>query len=250
MLMQTTVQEELQEFFGPIVGVLCFGVFAILLGYRYIVVPLFFAKKMRLRVVAKSHELPTHDTCASYYVDTDCGGASVSARVYNSVIVGKRYRVRGHRPADSSLCGELIVCGAWQPIDAVAPAPHKLPRRTYLSLLEALCCVMASDGKLSRREKAVVCDVLAKVQAPLKSEEIEAYFADFVSRVKTLGFRVILSKAVKDLTTSAEQSTSKTMILKALIAVANADDKVHERERHVMDKFWTPLEAGSASEGT
>lgn len=115
----------------------------------------------------------------------------------------------------------------------------------YLALLESLCCVMGSDGKVSRREKSVIVKALADVKAPLKSEEIEAYIADFVSRVRTVGIRSVLDDAVQGLAASATQIKNKKMFLQSLSDVAKADGEVADKERCVVDKFWTVLESAS-----
>jgi uncharacterized tellurite resistance protein B-like protein len=109
------------------------------------------------------------------------------------------------------------------------------------ALLESLCCVMASDGKVSRREKAAIVEALADAKAPLTSEEIEDSITDFVSRVRTVGFRHVLNDAVEGLADCAASFNNKKMFLQSLSNVAKADGKVTERERRVVDVFWTAL---------
>jgi len=115
-------------------------------------------------------------------------------------------------------------------------------RPGYLVLCESLCCVMASDGKVARREKAAIAKVLAEVGAPLDSDQIEAYIADFVSRVKTVGFRRILEDAVEGLAASADQIRNKRMFLQALRIVAKSDDKVDQKETRVIDMLRSALD--------
>lgn len=117
----------------------------------------------------------------------------------------------------------------------------------FLVLLESLCCVMASDGKVARREKAVIAKVLSEVGSPLDSDEIEAYISDFVSRVKKVGFRQILDEAVEGLSASAGQIKNKKMFVQALNIVAKSDGEIEQRESRVIDQCRAALKANSTS---
>ena len=112
-----------------------------------------------------------------------------------------------------------------------------------LALLEALCCVMASDGSISGREKRAISQVLFDVRAPLEPNELEQHLADFVSRVQSLGFRTVLDKAAADLRGYADQIDEKQMFLRALSSGAKADDKSDPKERRVIGRLWDALGA-------
>ena len=117
----------------------------------------------------------------------------------------------------------------------------------YPILLESLCCVMASDGKVTRRERAAIIEVLAEVGVRLTPEEIESYVADFVSRVSERGFRPILADVVKKLRASGDEIKNKRLFLRAISIVARADKQLDEVERQVVDQIWTAIESASGA---
>ena len=201
--------------------------------------------RMRVRVIRKG-KLTTKDaegfgSTTTYHVETDKGVTRTSEGEYDTLVEGKTYEVYGTK---KTFLGDLFTKGPWRPLKAqgqnIGPA---LTANASRALLEALCCVMMSDGKIAKQEKAVIVKALADVKAPLTSEEIESYIADFVLRVRTVGFRRVLNDAVERLSTSAAQIGSKRMFLQSLSNVAKADGEVADKERRVVEEFWTVLES-------
>lgn len=118
----------------------------------------------------------------------------------------------------------------------------------YPILMESLCCVMASDGRVTRRERAAILQVLADVGVRVTPKEVEEHIANFVSRVKEQGFRRVLADVVKELAAPADEIENKRLFLRAISIVARADKQLDEAERQVVDQIWTAIESASGAE--
>ena len=107
----------------------------------------------------------------------------------------------------------------------------------HQTLLEALCCVMVSDGKATKAERETIVDILSKVGAPLNLEQIESAIVDFVSRVKESGLREVLQRCVDDVQLRAADPATERVFRRALRILARVDGSVHEREKRVISQL-------------
>jgi tellurite resistance protein len=124
------------------------------------------------------------------------------------------------------------------------PEPKEIPDLApiYRTLLDGLCCVMASDGKASKSEKEAIVDLAHKTGASLTTEEIEEKIADFVSRVTTNGLSSLLDRCIEDIGRHCTKPANQRVFRRALKLVAKADGEVHRIEKQVLGKLLAACE--------
>ena len=115
----------------------------------------------------------------------------------------------------------------------------------FPALLEALCCVMAVDGKVSTSERKTIAKVLLDLKAPFTSEEIENGIAKFVTKVKASDFSSVVETAIEQLVANAANERDKKVYLQSLVLVANADKSAHQKERRLISRFQVALASGT-----
>ena len=59
-------------------------------------------------------------------------------------------------------------------------------------LLDAICCVMCADGRMSRREQKTILAILKKVKCPWSVEDVDRQMTNFLQRVEKEGLARIL----------------------------------------------------------
>jgi uncharacterized tellurite resistance protein B-like protein len=118
-----------------------------------------------------------------------------------------------------------------------SPQPIRDPPKVHRVLLEALCCVMVSDGKASRAERDAIVEILKKARAPLTPAEIDELIADFVSRVKDVGLREVLDRCAVDVGLCCTKRGNRKAFQRAFQVVADADDTFHGKERYVINRL-------------
>jgi len=114
----------------------------------------------------------------------------------------------------------------------------------YDILLDALCCVMVSDGKASHDEKATIQRILEKVKSPHSAQDVNSSIESFIRQVKERGFSPVL-KAVLEETRKFKKRGQQKILLKAFVLVAKSDGSVDEAERKVIARFKAVLQESS-----
>ena len=110
------------------------------------------------------------------------------------------------------------------------------PRDVFGILLDAMCCVMVSDGRMSSSEKARLQKIMSEVKAPLSPEQVSEHIATFLQRVSQDGFSSVMKSTCEDVNVFKERG--KTAILvSCLQSVAAADGTIQDAERKIVDRF-------------
>jgi hypothetical protein len=119
------------------------------------------------------------------------------------------------------------------------PEPKEIPDvdPIYGTLLEGLCCVMASDGRASTVEKEAIIDLIHKTGAPLTTDEVKDSINDFVSRVKTNGLSSLLDRCIEDISRHCTKPANQRVFRRAFQIVASADAEVQRAEQQVLSKL-------------
>lgn len=120
----------------------------------------------------------------------------------------------------------------------------------YGDLLEALCCVLAADGKVSKSERKVIFEILTKIKAPITEEQFEASLAGFVARVKSGGMSSVQEASIDRLKASSGDPADRRVYLQALLMVAKADGEVDQREEKLISRYRNALESVDPSAET
>ncbi len=197
-----------------------------------LVLTLFIGKPLRVYVVRKEIELvPATLETSEYFihhVTVEHGEwvneVSVSPSVYETIIEGKTYVVKGKRWAD----GELTLVGQWQPLIPMSTEARQNSKRSIEAciveetpvdtdfFLASLCCVMVSDGKISKKERAVIMNVVAQLPKPLSQTQIDDYVSHFISRIGAVGFKGVLANTILRLESCDSPQKVKLAFSKAL----------------------------------
>ncbi len=247
----------------PLVNV---GVVACVVAYLFYtqVYSRIVAETIRVRVLSK-RVVWSDGGSYSCYVDTASGTAEVSKRHYDSVDVGKSYEVTGHETdfGSSDVAQKVKLWAMWfsgdkygllrtrGPWTYVPGAGQEIVEATVVgvdvgvdaapSVLKAMCCVIAADGQISKREKLRVVCAFATLRAPMHSDEIVKYLKTFVSRVRSLGYKSVLNEAVEELAAVAHKISDKEAVFREFQRAVEVDGEIDERERTVLERFRAAL---------
>ncbi len=88
---------------------------------------------------------------------------------------------------------------------------HRKTENIFIVLLNALCCVMAADGRLSSSEKKRMLEIMNQVKAPLDREKVNEHLAQFVERVKREGFTTVVNATCDELQVFRQNGKTKTL---------------------------------------
>jgi uncharacterized tellurite resistance protein B-like protein len=108
------------------------------------------------------------------------------------------------------------------------------------ALMDALCCVMVSDRRVSKSEKKHVHEVMGIVRCPWTSREINKRIDEFVSQVKQGQYRRLYDGACNKLEALRGQGKER-LIDACLRAVARADGTVDEAEMKVVERLTSAV---------
>jgi tellurite resistance protein len=107
-------------------------------------------------------------------------------------------------------------------------------------LVEALCCMMVSDGRVSTAEKSLVLQLLKKTGTSFTSEQAEHVISRVISSVRRDGFSAVL-RNTRERIKKFKELGKEDVLLRCLSAVAKADGTVHEAEKKVYNLFVAAL---------
>lgn len=103
-------------------------------------------------------------------------------------------------------------------------------------LMDALCCVVCADKRLTKTEREAVHKVLIKTKAPWCREEIDNRINEFVECVKEMGLRPVIEETCRRLP-EIRRMGEEALFFKCIEYMMRSDGVVDEREKGVCDKF-------------
>ena len=107
-------------------------------------------------------------------------------------------------------------------------------------LLDAICCVMCANGKMSRREQKTIHAILKKVKCPWTANDVGNQTANFLQRVEETGLDTITDETCEKLSEFRRRG-KEYVLLKCIDYMVNADGIVDEKEMEVCGKFKSAL---------
>jgi len=113
-------------------------------------------------------------------------------------------------------------------------------RRQHEILLDSLCCVMVADGTASQEEKSQIAKLMSDAGSLWTSDEVARRMRGFGSRVRSMGFRLVLNRTCSDV--YRLRNTDSSRILESCLAIADADQHLHQIEKKVIARIRKSLE--------
>ena len=107
-------------------------------------------------------------------------------------------------------------------------------------LLDAICCVMCADGKMSRREQKTVHAILKKVKCPWTAEDVGKQMTNFLQRVEIKGLGTVTEQTCEKLS-EFKRRGKEYVLLKCIDYMVKADGIVDEKEIEICGKFKSAL---------
>lgn len=107
-------------------------------------------------------------------------------------------------------------------------------------LLDAICCVMCADQRISRREQKTILAILKKVKCPWSIADVQTHATDFLKRVKEEGLESVTEQTCEKLI-EFKRRGKEHVLLRCVDYMAKADGVVHEKEIAVCDRFKSAL---------
>ncbi|MBN1512254.1 MAG: TerB family tellurite resistance protein [Phycisphaerae bacterium] len=149
-------------------------------------------------------------------------------------------------PAASHFDDDLLF-GAWRGDDEEEPDEQPAARTSipndealFDALMDALCCVMVSDRRVSKSERMHVHEVMRIVKCPWSAREIDQRMNGFVSQVKQGQYRQLYDGAYAKLERFRGRGKER-LVIACLNAVARADGTVDEAEKQVLDRLMSAV---------
>lgn len=110
----------------------------------------------------------------------------------------------------------------------------------YVSLLDAVCCVMMADGKADPSEEETIAKLMSKIKSPLSDKQIQDHIEHFYVRIAKSGFSHVLEECVNS-TEHFKSKGNQDVLIRFLNAVAMADGNLDSSESAVIDRFKAVL---------
>jgi uncharacterized tellurite resistance protein B-like protein len=111
----------------------------------------------------------------------------------------------------------------------------------YEILMDAICCVMYADGKVTSKEREAVHNILKKTKAPWTKEDINKRIDGFLERAQKEGMEKIVQATCENLPEFKRRK--KQEVLKVCLDfMARADGIADELEKKLIEKFKTAVE--------
>lgn len=109
-------------------------------------------------------------------------------------------------------------------------------------LLDAVCCVMCADAKVTRKEREAVYEILRKTKAPWDADEINTRIDGFVQRVRDAGLAQVIVDTCKNLP-GFRQRGKESILLRCIDYMSRADGTVDDKEKKLCERFRSALAA-------
>jgi uncharacterized tellurite resistance protein B-like protein len=118
--------------------------------------------------------------------------------------------------------------------------------KIFETLMDAICCVMCADRKVTTRERKAVHKILEKTKAPWDPNEIDKRINCFIQHVKKEGLNVILEETCIKLPEFRKRRREQ-VLLRCLDYMTQADGIIDDREREICQRFTSILGTESGS---
>jgi tellurite resistance protein len=155
------------------------------------------------------------------------------------------YASQQHAGTSASRGFDAIQRIARKPVVPVAEARRLMAARKpnecpdiFTVLLNAMCCIMASDGRVSSSEKVTIKKIMTQVKSPFPPERVDQRVAEFCQRVKQQGFADVVESACEDAKIFKEKGKTD-ILLSCIETVAKADGVIQDSERQLVERFRT-----------
>jgi tellurite resistance protein len=106
----------------------------------------------------------------------------------------------------------------------------------YEILMDAVCCIMCADRKVTTRERRAIHTVLERTKAPWNEEQINNRINDFIQRVNNEGLNNVIQQTCKKLPEFKKRGKENVLAV-CLDFMARADGSVDENEKQLIEKF-------------
>jgi len=107
-------------------------------------------------------------------------------------------------------------------------------------LLDAVCCVMCADKKVTTREREAVHRILEKLKSPWARNEIDRRIDVFINRAKKEGLTSLVQETCHKLVIFKRKGKEQ-VLLRCVDYMAKADGIIDPRETELCQKFKTVL---------
>lgn len=118
---------------------------------------------------------------------------------------------------------------------------NKSTATIFDTLLDALCCIMCADGKMSPEEQNAIPVILRKIVCPWTAEEIDNKIVDFLRRRKDRGLDRVIQETCERLPEFKKRG-KENVLLKCIDYMAKADGVIDEKEIEIRRKFKAALD--------
>jgi tellurite resistance protein len=133
-------------------------------------------------------------------------------------------------PEDSEYVGSLLHRGKSQNIDK-----EKQPS-IFDILMDAACCVIFADGKVTNEERKAVYTIMEKTKSSWTKKSIDNRIDGFLDRFKTEGIDKIVQTTCEMLPEFKRRKKQKVLIA-CLDFISRADGMMDENEKKIIEKF-------------
>jgi uncharacterized tellurite resistance protein B-like protein len=108
-------------------------------------------------------------------------------------------------------------------------------------LMDAICCVMVADGKISSKERSAVYKIMEKTKSAWGRDEIDEKVSEFVGRVKESGFKKVFEDVCVKLP-EFKKKQKEALLLQCIDYMMRVDGELHPREKQICQRFKAVLE--------
>ncbi|MDB5347837.1 MAG: Membrane-anchored nucleotide-binding enzyme [Schlesneria sp.] len=105
---------------------------------------------------------------------------------------------------------------------------------------DVMCCIMAADGRASVSEKAVIREIMRKLDSGWSDAECEDRLMSFIGDIRNHGYASIVKRAMSQIP-KYKQAGRIPVLLKCIDMVAGADGRLSQREQHLCDRIRKSL---------
>ena len=129
--------------------------------------------------------------------------------------------------------------------DEVQQRPQKSEEKKrmdiYGILMDAICCVICADKKVTTKENKAVYNILEKTKAPWGGDEIDNRIRSFIERVNNEGLNNIIQQTCDKLP-EFKKRKQEHILLRCVEYMMRCDGVIDENEKKICQKFRLALE--------
>ena len=96
---------------------------------------------------------------------------------------------------------------------------------------DTLCCLIASDRRISKSERLAVVNEMQSIGTSSKESELQDRLDDFIERVKVTGLRTFKASVLDRVKCMSKSGVPIKPILTSVVAVAHANEDIADEER-------------------